>query len=112
MRKELLAAIILTMIGLPACAPSVANTQVVNSPAQVQNTITPQPIPPTQTVKTVNPLPADPIRVEFKTEDDVTLVGYYYPAAITPAPVVVLMHWMEGDQTDWIKVGMVSWLQN
>ena len=50
--------------------------------------------------------------MEFKTEDNVTLVGYYYPAAFTPAPIVVLMHWAEGDQTDWVKVGMVSWLQN
>jgi pimeloyl-ACP methyl ester carboxylesterase len=40
------------------------------------------------------------------------LVGYYYPAAINPAPVVVLMHWAGGDQTDWLYVGMVAWLQN
>jgi dienelactone hydrolase len=50
--------------------------------------------------------------VEFQTEDGVTLVGYYYPAAANPAPVVVLMHWAGGDQKDWLAVGMVSWLQN
>jgi dienelactone hydrolase len=50
--------------------------------------------------------------VEFQTEDGVTLVGYYYPAAANPAPVVVLMHWAGGNQKDWLAVGMVSWLQN
>lgn len=64
------------------------------------------------TVSNLSPLPADPQRVEFLTEDDITLVGYHYPAAVNPAPVVVLMHWANGDQTDWLYVGMVSWLQN
>ena len=36
----------------------------------------------------------------------------YYPAAVNPAPVVVLMHWVGGDKNDWIYVGMAAWLQN
>jgi dienelactone hydrolase len=40
------------------------------------------------------------------------LVGMYYPAAVNPAPVVVLMHWMGGDKNDWVYVGMAAWLQN
>jgi pimeloyl-ACP methyl ester carboxylesterase len=58
------------------------------------------------------PLPPDPQRIEFNAEDGIALVGYYYPAAYNPAPLVVLMHWAGGDQTDWKYVGMVSWLQN
>jgi len=60
----------------------------------------------------IPPLPPDPQRVEFQAEDGTVLIGYYYPAAINPAPVIVLMHWGGGDQTDWLYVGMVSWLQN
>jgi hypothetical protein len=39
-------------------------------------------------------------------------VGYFYPSKFAGAPVVVLMHWAGGDQTDWTKVGLVQWLQN
>jgi pimeloyl-ACP methyl ester carboxylesterase len=57
-------------------------------------------------------LPPDPQRIEFQAEDGTELVGYYFPAAVNPAPLIVLMHWAGGDQTDWQDVGMVSWLQN
>ncbi|HPH97128.1 MAG TPA: hypothetical protein PKW33_11365 [Anaerolineaceae bacterium] len=91
-----------------------------SSPTSVPPTATPTltPIPPTSTPQpeptrpSVTILPADGQRVEFQTEDGVTLVGYYYPASVNPAPVVVLMHWAGGDQTDWLYVGMVAWLQN
>ncbi len=59
-----------------------------------------------------DPLPADAQRMEFQSEDGTELVGYYYPAAVPNAPVIVLMHWAGGDQNDWIKNGMVDWLQN
>lgn len=58
------------------------------------------------------PLPPDGQRVEFTAEDGTALVGYYYPASAPDAPVVVLMHWARGDQTDWQKNGMIDWLQN
>ncbi|MBN2149086.1 MAG: hypothetical protein JW726_17000 [Anaerolineales bacterium] len=67
---------------------------------------------PTPAEPALATLPPEPQRVEFQAEDGTLLVGYYYPAAINPAPVVVLMHWAGGDQTDWLYVGMVSWLQN
>jgi dienelactone hydrolase len=57
-------------------------------------------------------LPPEAQRIEFQAEDGTALVGYYYPAAVNPAPLVVLMHWAGGDQTDWLYVGMVTWLQN
>ena len=57
-------------------------------------------------------LPADPQRVEFEAEDGTILVGYYYPASVEPAPVIVLMHWAGGTQCDWVAVNLVQWLQN
>lgn len=73
----------------------------------------PTEIPPTAKAEpSLPPLPPEAQRIEFQTEDGVALVGYYYPAAVNPAPAVVLMHWGGGDQTDWLYVGMVSWLQN
>ena len=69
--------------------------------------------PPTPTTKPALPLlPSEAQRIEFAAEDGAALVGYYYPAAVNPAPIIVLMHWAGGDQTDWLYVGMVSWLQN
>ena len=60
----------------------------------------------------LDPQPPDGQRVEFEASDGTALVGYYYPASIPNAPVVVLMHWAGGDQNDWIKNGMIDWLQN
>lgn len=56
------------------------------------------------------PLPADPQRIEFEAEDGTMLVGHYFPAAMNPAPAIVLMHWAGGDQRDWIEIA--RWLQN
>lgn len=89
---------------LPTHLAPAATTQAPPTP-----TTSPSPAP---TRPSLPPLPLEPQRIEFQTEDGVTLVGYYYPAAINPAPMVVLMHWAGGDQTDWLYVGMVSWLQN
>jgi alpha/beta superfamily hydrolase len=58
------------------------------------------------------PQPPDGQRMEFEAEDGTPLVGYYYPASVPDAPIIVLMHWAGGDQTDWTKNGMVAWLQN
>jgi hypothetical protein len=55
-------------------------------------------------------LPPDPQRVEFQAEDGQALLGTYYPAAVNPAPTVVLMHWAPGDETGWPVIA--AWLQN
>lgn len=55
-------------------------------------------------------LPPDPQIITITTDDNFTLTGYYYPAAVENAPVVVLMHWMVGDHNDWNEVAV--WLQN
>jgi dienelactone hydrolase len=48
--------------------------------------------------------------VEIPTEDGRALEGYYYPASHPDAPVIVLMHWAQGDLEDWRLIA--SWLQN
>ncbi len=57
-----------------------------------------------------NALPPDPQEVAFQASDGWTHTGYYYPAAINPAPVVVFMHWAGGDKSDWYEIA--PWLQN
>ena len=57
-----------------------------------------------------NALPPEPQPVSIPSADGVTLEGYYYPAAVENAPLVVLMHWMMGDKSDWNEVAV--WLQN
>ena len=92
-------------------APTAANTPAppTETPQQPTDTAAPPSATPTPGLP---PLPAEAQRIEFAAEDDAALVGYYYPAAVNPAPIIVLMHWAGGDQTDWLYVGMVSWLQN
>ncbi len=63
--------------------------------------------------QSLSAMPEKPLRIEFQAEDGPVLVGYYYPAAFAPAPLIVLMHWPgDGVQSDWFNVGMAPWLQN
>ena len=55
-------------------------------------------------------LDPDPIDVTFMTEDGKELSGLYYPASENPAPVIVLLHWAQGDLTEWDPIAL--WLQN
>jgi dienelactone hydrolase len=72
------------------------------------------PTAPADAPESYEPLPsgtsADPQRVEFQAEDGKKLVGYYYPSKYQNAPVVILMHWAQGDLCDWTEVAL--WLQN
>ena len=77
----------------------------------------PTPVPPTETplpeptvVPTLEPLAPEPQDLEFEAEDGQVLPGRYYPAAVNPAPVLVLMHWAGGDLEDWNEIAF--WLQN
>lgn len=54
--------------------------------------------------------PADPVEVTFASADGAQLQGLFYPAALNPAPLVVLFHWEMGDMEDWFEVA--NWLQN
>ncbi|HAP74691.1 MAG TPA: hypothetical protein DCR14_01240 [Acidimicrobiaceae bacterium] len=57
-----------------------------------------------------NALPAEPQEISFTSAEGVEMSGLYYPAAINPAPVVVLFHWAYGDRSDWHVIA--PWLQN
>ena len=65
--------------------------------------------PPTQP-PVIPPLPPEPQEITFQASDGQTLRGYYYPAAVNPAPLVVFMHWMGGDMSDWYKIAV--WVHN
>jgi dienelactone hydrolase len=88
---------------------------VPSEPATVpeESKATEQPTEATTDVPTpegLPPLPPDPQQVEFQAEDGQVLVGTYYPAAVNPAPLVVLMHWSRGNESDWVAIA--AWLQN
>ena len=111
--------IFLVIAFLTACTttmPTNAVTQAPAEPATVETTLppvetsAPTDIPTSAPVVAANVLPAEPQIVTITTEDNFTLTGYYYPAAVENAPVVVLMHWMNGDRNDWNEVAV--WLQN
>jgi hypothetical protein len=74
-------------------------------------THTPEPtITSTPTVTPIVVLDPDPRKIDFVAEDGQELSGVYYPADKNPAPVIVLMHWAKGDQSDWDDIAV--WLQN
>jgi dienelactone hydrolase len=88
--KKFLPFIFVLVLVLAACAPAA----VAPEDQQVGSTI----------------LPADPQQISFQASDGRVLSGYYYPAAVDSAPLVVLMHWIGGDMSDWYEIA--PWLQN
>ncbi|MFZ5880957.1 MAG: alpha/beta hydrolase family protein [Chloroflexota bacterium] len=123
MTRNTLALVLCLTLLLAGCgnSPDVTTAPPTNSPPPLdaapatatQAPPTPTEIPPTTPPEpSLPPLAPDPQRIEFQAEDGAVLVGYYYPAAVNPAPLVVLMHWAGGDQTDWVYVGLAAWLQN
>ncbi len=67
----------------------------------------------TQLARPVESLPANQVdrqTISFLSSDDQELTGVYYPPAKGPAPLIILMHWAPGDQSDWAAVA--CWLQN
>ncbi|MCB2213881.1 hypothetical protein KQH50_00660 [bacterium] len=67
-------------------------------------------MPATGDGEDANDLPADPISMTFQASDGTELSGTFYPSASNNAPLIVLMHWAPGDQTDWRAIA--AWLQN
>ncbi len=120
MKTRLIILILLVLI-VTACKPAQPTAETPDTAAtesQEQPPATTEPPPPTEqpteppTEMPFDLQPATGQRIEFEAEDGAQLVGYYYPAIIPNAPVIVLMHWAGGDQRDWTDVGMVQWLQN
>jgi hypothetical protein len=96
-----------------ACqAGALADTPTVN--IQPDGSIAPMPSPTGKPLPTAEPIAASeeavPQEITFQASDGQELHGRYYPAAKSPAPVVVLMHWVNGDMTDWNEIA--PWLQN
>lgn len=121
MAALLLAALIL----LAGCAPEETPTVVAQTqealPAQTESAAAPtftsppptaEPTlpPPTETPPALAALPAEPQMIEFTAADGQALQGVYYPAAVNPSPVIVLMHWVNGNEHDWDSIAV--WLQN
>ena len=108
------------LVWLAGCttAPMQTSATTTSSPTHTETTATSTatPIPtstesPTATSPpTREPLPSDPQIIEFEAEDGAKLTGAYFPAASDPAPLIVLMHWAQGDQSDWREAAV--WLQN
>ncbi len=118
MRNLGLLGISILLVTLAACnaAEPVAPTSTATLPAPTATptplapTATPTPPPPASTPAGPPALPPEPQRIEFQAADGQALEGLYYPAAVNPAPIVVLMHWAGGDQRDWDAIA--PWLQN
>ena len=88
----------------PTQASSIADTEV---PAAIE---APTPEPTLPANEDPGALMPDPQPITFTTEDGTQISGYYYPGGKDPSPLVVFMHWMNGDQNDWNEVAV--WLQN
>ena len=91
------------VIALAACQPG-SGSPVEPSPTQGGGEPVESPLGP-QT-----PLAPDPQPITFQAPDGQELHGLYYPAAANPAPLVILMHWVAGDMSDWYEIA--PWLQN
>lgn len=66
--------------------------------------------PPLASDPDFEPQPSDPQAVEIPTPDGRLLEGYFFPASVPNAPLVVLMHWAGGNYLDWTAIA--PWLQN
>jgi hypothetical protein len=92
---------------------AVTSTPVATQPP----TATPTPVDTATPTLTPTPsltptviLPAEPRTIEFQAEDGQQLSGTYYPAGVPEAPILVLMHWAQGDQDSWSVVA--GWVQD
>jgi pimeloyl-ACP methyl ester carboxylesterase len=88
--------------------PATATPIPTNVPATT--TPTPTAIPATATATPDPALPPKPQAIAFTASDGQALNGLFYPANRLNAPVVVLIHWVGGDQSDWYEIA--PWLQN
>lgn len=93
--------------------PATATLVVTNTPQSPAETPEEEPatVPTaTESVLVESALPPEPIPQTITTSDGVALAGQLFPAASEPAPLLVLFHWMGGDQKDWLA--LAPWLQN
>lgn len=119
MNAKIIFIVFLIGVILTACGSSSTAAPAADSPPLEENP--PTESQPTEATPTDTPAPTstpepkfppEPQRVEFQAEDGTALVGYYYPAAVDPAPILVLMHWAGGTHCDWVFVNLAQWAQN
>ncbi len=117
--KVIVVALIIANLSLWGCtaAGDAVPTQESQSPVVVDETPLPEPTSVSQTTLESTQeepaeelLPPEPQNIEFTAEDGTVLQGTYYPAAINPAPLVVLFHQAGFNQTMWQAIA--PWLQN
>jgi dienelactone hydrolase len=116
--------ILVMVVALSACTVAEEDTgnQVVESQPTSPPTLTrvPSETPPPTFTYTPSPtdtpsatpvvvLPAEPIEIQFEAADGQELTGLYYPAEENPAPILVLMTWTKGNQSEWEEIAY--WLQ-
>jgi hypothetical protein len=115
MKRALKAILMIHVLLLAACGgstTSVVPTQPPVSTGEIPIAPTEEnPVAPTDAaVVDHNALPVEPQEITFQASDGQDLTGRYYPAATSPGPLVVLMHWVNGNMTDWNEIA--PWLQN
>lgn len=105
---------LLLSVILAACQPSSASPtdpSITETESMAETLATDSTITEAATLGSAeNPLPAAPVTMSFTARDGVELQGTLYPAELVNAPVIVLLHWAPGDQSDWRAVA--AWLQN
>ena len=127
MKRYLTPAYLLVILAiLSACNPVKENSrdQITSSPSPIPpsltqhpaKTETPQPpssdTPSPTTAPSETPvviLPPEPIEILFSASDGQELQGLYFPANQDPAPIIVLMPWSRGNQSEWEEIAY--WLQ-
>lgn len=112
-KTALLAAIVILLLLLSGCNGD--QPDATDTPDPVPVVTEEDSEPEAQSTEEEDPiqtevLPPDPQSIDFQTADGATLSGTYYPAAVDNAPLVIMMHWARGDQTDWIPYAL--WMQN
>ena len=102
-----------TQASLPTRTPRATQTLLPQKTSRATITVPPS-LTPVPSVTAIGINDPRPIKISFQTPDGVTLRGYFYPAAQKNAPVVVMMHQNEGDQSLWDleNSGFLTWLQN
>ena len=94
---------------IPSPSPTILTSpQVPPETPQPSSTDTPAPTT-APSATTVVLLPPEPIEIIFNASDGQELAGLYFPAAEKPVPVIVLMPWSRGNQSEWEEVAY--WLQ-
>ncbi len=83
-------------------------TQAPSDTPQPSITDTPSPTDAPSATSVVL-LPAEPIEIQFTASDGQELSGLYYPGEASPAPIIILMSWARGNQSEWEEIAY--WLQ-